>query len=249
MNYDTTSIPDSYAAGRRLSDAKLRVWLEAISKDIEETPRTILDVGCGTGRFSKPLKEWFEASLIGVDPSRKMISQANGGGSMLFSLGDALQLPIKKGSIDLVFLSMVYHHLPDHRRALNEFKQVLKPAGCLCIRNSTKDELGRLPYLEYFPSARTLNEKKLPSVSEVAGIARACGFELRAHSVIEHEYAATPEEYENKISSRSLSDLASIEDQEFKSGLERLRADLKKPWEPVLVPIDLFLFSPSGTGA
>jgi len=45
------------------------------TKKISSSKR-ILDLGCGTGRFSAALRARFEAEVIGIDPSKKMLEQA-----------------------------------------------------------------------------------------------------------------------------------------------------------------------------
>src|SRR5438876_12065580 len=35
----------------------------------------VLDLGCGTGRLSQALAVHFDATVIGIDPSRKMLTQ------------------------------------------------------------------------------------------------------------------------------------------------------------------------------
>ena len=246
MKYDDTSIPDTYAKSRALSDDALRWWVETVSRRIDRTPRRILDVGCGTGRFTPALQTHFDSLAVGVDSSRRMISQAPRGDSILFAVGDAVDLPVKASSVDLIFLSMVYHHIVDKEQALAEFHRVLAPNGSLCIRNSTRDLIGRLPYLKYFPAARAINERKLPAVLDVI---TCCSeqMDFKEHSTFDHVFASTPEEYEHKIAARSLSDLTSIDDEEFEIGLTDLRKNLESTKMPVVVPVDLFICSKSST--
>jgi predicted RNA methylase len=37
---------------------------------------SVLDLGCGTGRFAEPLAQYFSARIIGIDPSIKMLTTA-----------------------------------------------------------------------------------------------------------------------------------------------------------------------------
>jgi trans-aconitate methyltransferase len=39
----------------------------------------VIDLGWGTGRFSELLATYFDVQVIGIDPSRKMIDQAQFG--------------------------------------------------------------------------------------------------------------------------------------------------------------------------
>ena len=112
MRYDSTDIPDSYVEGRRLPQDTLTLWLEAISRRARiGSQATILDVGCGTGRFSKPLSEHFGARLVGVDPSLRMLTQArelNSSPRIVYLWGKAEELPVADGAVALVYLSIVW---------------------------------------------------------------------------------------------------------------------------------------------
>jgi ubiquinone/menaquinone biosynthesis C-methylase UbiE len=77
MDYDTTDIPVAYDCGRDHGPEVLHLWMEIVSAQVEKQPiKAILDLGCGTGRFSEALAVHFGAEVIGIDPSRKMLEQA-----------------------------------------------------------------------------------------------------------------------------------------------------------------------------
>jgi ubiquinone/menaquinone biosynthesis C-methylase UbiE len=77
MDYDQSEIPAAYDLGRDHGPAVTALWMAEISRRVADRPiRTILDLGCGTGRFSNALATRFHARLIGIDPSSKMLAQA-----------------------------------------------------------------------------------------------------------------------------------------------------------------------------
>jgi cyclopropane fatty-acyl-phospholipid synthase-like methyltransferase len=70
MNYDLTDIPAGYDRARDHGPAMLALWMNHIDRHIALSPRpTILDLGCGTGRFADALAAHFEAMILGLDPS------------------------------------------------------------------------------------------------------------------------------------------------------------------------------------
>src|ERR1044071_8818458 len=77
MDYDKTEIPTSYARARDHGPAFQKQWMDTIATYVEpQSVRTVLDLGCGTGRFSEGIAEHFNAAVIGIDPSRKMLAEA-----------------------------------------------------------------------------------------------------------------------------------------------------------------------------
>src|SRR5262245_33957361 len=77
MDYDQTNIPDMYNRGRDHGPAFLEQWMTVIAGHVDPSRvHDILDLGCGTGRFSQALAARFNAKVVGIDPSRKMIQQA-----------------------------------------------------------------------------------------------------------------------------------------------------------------------------
>jgi len=248
MRYDQTPIPSCYNRSRRLPHATMTLWLDAIVGRVHRDEiATILDVGCGTGRFSSALSERFGARLIGVDPSALMLAEARKTirePNIEFVRGDAECLPLHGGIGDLLYLSMVYHHLTDHDLAADEFRRVLRPGGRLCIRNSMVDLLDSVPYLRYFPAARTINAQRLPSQRGLIATMEAHGFKHLSHDVVRQKFADTVKEYYGKISQRALSDLAAISDADFHAGLKQMAVAARREDhnEGVYEPVDLFVF-------
>src|SRR5215467_15828322 len=98
MNYDKTEIPTAYDKARALAPETVRLWQDLLSVHIDRAAVSlIIDLGCGTGRFSELLAGHFSAQVIGIDPSLKMLDQARrkpsiGNVAYLQGLAEALQL-------------------------------------------------------------------------------------------------------------------------------------------------------------
>jgi len=224
------------------------LWLDAIEGRVpREEISTVVDVGCGVGRFSSELSARFGARLFGVDPSTRMLDQARASvreSEVEFVEGDAEHLPFEDEAADLLFLSMTYHHIEDIDAAGEEFRRVLRSGGYLCIRNATVEQLDSFEYLRYFPPARTLAAEMLPSSSDLIETMRAQGFEFISHDVLRQRFADTPREYYEKVRLRALSDLARIPDAEFDAGVREMAGALARDDAegPVHEPVDLFVF-------
>jgi ubiquinone/menaquinone biosynthesis C-methylase UbiE len=95
----------------------------------------LLDIGCGTGRTTRPFAER-EFDVIGIDLSKDMITFAkNKHRAIDFRVMDACCLEFDEGSFDHVFFSfngMDYiHPYPNRNKCLTEMRRVLRRGGTL----------------------------------------------------------------------------------------------------------------------
>lgn len=94
-------------------------------------PRSVLDLGCGTGLLSERLgAELAGARIVGCDYSAGMIRHAAArrrDGAWV--QGDALRLPFRAAAFDTVVSTEAFHWFPDQAAALAEMHRVLVPGG------------------------------------------------------------------------------------------------------------------------
>ncbi len=182
FDYDRSDVHTSYDASRRLPEATLKLWMQAISDTVPKASvELIADVGCGTGRFSGALSNHFSSGVIGVDPSANMLrtALARGAGSVIgLAQGSGEAIPLRTGTADLAFLSMVYHHILDKGAALCEFRRILRARGFLCIRTSTSDAIDTYPWVRFFPEAREIELARAPSRRDMPDLPGRNGFAL-----------------------------------------------------------------------
>jgi ubiquinone/menaquinone biosynthesis C-methylase UbiE len=254
MDYDNANIGERYDKARPLPSETVGLWMRAIAESIGSgSVDSIVDVGCGTGRFTLSLADWFNAKVIGIDPSRSMLREVVGKASnqsIRFCEGTAERMPIPDKSADLVFLSMVYHHIEDRYDAIREFNRVLRNRGLVCIRNSTTDLIDTIPYIQYFPSAREHLLRHLPDRDGLIRTMEHGGLTLLKHEIVEQQFALSPSAYLRKIRMRGLSDLIAISDSDFRAGLVHMEESLIGREGPFKESIDLLVFEkrPNGDG-
>lgn len=107
---------------------------------------TVLDVGCGTGTLALEASRRVGATgrVLGIDPGEKQIARARAKAArrqmpLTFQVGVIEQLAIPDQTFDVVFSSLMMHHLPTplKRQGLAEIVRVLKPQGRLVIADFT----------------------------------------------------------------------------------------------------------------
>lgn len=101
-----------------------------------EHRRSALDFGCGYGRLTRALSEYFE-SCVGVDVSGEMVAGAErinaDAPTCRFVVNDRADLnSFSDSEFDMVFTKIVLQHVPDRdviRNYISEFVRILKPGG------------------------------------------------------------------------------------------------------------------------
>lgn len=251
--YSEIAAASRYDSARSLPAETKSLWLEALTAVIPKKKITrILDLGCGTGRFTAALGQEFGCAVIGVEPSAAMleIARTESEPNIEWKKASAEDLPLAAESVDLVFMSQVFHHFVDPKQALQEIHRVLTRSGYLAIRNGMREENGNLAWLEFFPEARDIENQRTPSRQELKRTVGSQPFTLLAERTIHQLFAASVKEYFDKISQRGLSALIAISDEAFQAGLARFRdwVSCQPPGVPVYEPVDLFVFQKTVPG-
>jgi len=247
MDYDSTDIPVGYDRARGHGPEMMAMWMNQIERHIGLSPRrTILDLGCGTGRFADALATHFVATILGLDPSQKMLDQARAkrhGGRVHYARGAGEAIPLSDASVDAIFISMAFHHFRDPGGVARECWTVLSKDGRVMLRTGTRDRISAYPYVPFFPPSLPLLEARLPTATFVSEVFQGAGFQTEAFELVVQTIAPTLASYADKLAAGGDSILASLSTDDLKGGLSALRthASLVDP-EPVIEPIDFFVF-------
>jgi SAM-dependent methyltransferase len=102
-----------------------------------EAGETLIDIGCGAGTdlLLAARRVGPRGKAIGVDMTPAMAERARAGAREMgldhveIRVGDALELPIESGTVDVVISNGVINLTPDKDRAYAEAFRVLKPGG------------------------------------------------------------------------------------------------------------------------
>jgi ubiquinone/menaquinone biosynthesis C-methylase UbiE len=135
-------IAETYEAiAEGFSSTRRSPWTDVLRLLGDMSGKSVLDLGCGNGRHIIELAK--RASLVvGIDLSKRLVKIAKGKARKLglahkamLVVGDALFLPFRKASFDVVACIAVVHHIPTkglRHKAVSEMAGTLKSGG-LCL--------------------------------------------------------------------------------------------------------------------
>lgn len=114
-----------------VADLQRAVGGELMSRLPETVLERWLDLGSGTGYFSRVLAQNFPHSEgVALDIAEGMLNHARPlGGAQHYIAGDAESLPLRDASVGLMFSSLAVQWCSDFASVLSEAKRVLQPGG------------------------------------------------------------------------------------------------------------------------
>lgn len=131
--------------------------------------RSVLDVACGTGYGSATLLAAGARSVCAVDVSAAALAFARETyPRAAYVLSDALALPFRAASVDVVVSLETIEHLHDGRRFLAALRAILRHGGMLFVSSPNAPMMGK-------PNPYHVHEMDL---DEITGLLRATGFRV-----------------------------------------------------------------------
>ena len=237
---DYQKISEFYDKGRSLSEQNMDLWLELITKysGAREGSR-VLDLGCGTGRFTIPMAIKLNYVMTGVDSFAEMLAKAkekDSKGVIRWDCLDAQNLMYDDSSFDVVFLSHLLHHVDSPEKVISECRRVLTDSGVILIRYGPIEYiLGDVEHT-FFPETLDIDEPRTPSVGTVEKWLRNAGFSgIITEEIVQKTYESG-EAHLQAITIKATSVMTMITEEAHEKGLRKLSEYIKKnPDDPWLV--------------
>jgi demethylmenaquinone methyltransferase/2-methoxy-6-polyprenyl-1,4-benzoquinol methylase len=153
----------------------------------------VLDICCGTGDLAMALAR--HHPVLASDFSHEMLRRAQAKTTMPLFESDALRLPLRDGSLDLITVAFGFRNLANYQAGLVEMRRVLKPGGVAAILEFSQPRNAAFAALYNFYSRRILpligwtltgsldayrylpeSVRKFPSAEQLAAQMRDAGF-------------------------------------------------------------------------
>jgi ubiquinone/menaquinone biosynthesis C-methylase UbiE len=134
--YDDGAFFDSYQAMRTaqtgINEAVEQPSLRALLPSLRGI--AAVDLGCGDGQLCRELVEAGAATVVGVDPSARMLDLARARTDdtrVIYQQAFAEDVEVPGKSIDLVVSSLAFHYIEDIESVLLRVSAWLRPGGTL----------------------------------------------------------------------------------------------------------------------
>ncbi len=228
---DYRRIASFYDQGRTISDQNIDLWLDLIKEFSKvSSGARVLDLGCGTGRFTIPMATKLRFSVTGADSSKEMLAKAkekDGADIVAWDCQDAEHLTYRDSSFDVVFASHLLHHVDSPLRVLRECKRVLRNPGVMLVRYGAIEHNRNDVEHTFFPETLAIDEARIPSVRTVESWLTNTGFAgVRSKEVVQQSYA-TSIVHLNAVRVKHTSVLTIIPQEVFEMGLHKLEEYIK----------------------
>ena len=122
---------------------------------------TVLDAGCGMGRYLRVAAECGATTVVGIDLSRAVEAARDLSAEfpgVQVAQADLFRTPFASGSFDQIYSLGVLDHTPDPRRAFLELARLLNPGGRIAIWVYHRER----PALERIMDAHRAISRRLP---------------------------------------------------------------------------------------
>ncbi|MEU8919065.1 class I SAM-dependent methyltransferase [Streptomyces nigrescens] len=154
-----------------------------VVEQLEGTRGTVVDVGCGNGKFIERLRrDRPEMRLLGLDVALGILA----GVPRPVAVADAARLPLASTSVDGALALHMLYHVEDVPTAIKELARVVKPGGVVIASTNSARDKAELDHLWERAAGGDPTDEGVP--------APACG---RSGDAVFEGAEAAPEVVEN----------------------------------------------------
>lgn len=205
--------------------------------------KTILEAGCGTGRWINSLDQ-LKHNVFGLDYSIDMLKIPREEFPALKLINaDADFIPLKNNYFDLIFCVNAIHHFPDKETFIHESRRVLSQNGTLAIFG-VDPHVDREWYVyDYFDSVYENDLKRFPSSSELKSMLFRNGFEhieMKVTEKVYHKYKGEEVFNDPFLDKLQNSQLANLTDKQYQEGIDKIKKQIQEDSETTFITNVIF---------
>ncbi|HET6951741.1 MAG TPA: class I SAM-dependent methyltransferase [Acidimicrobiales bacterium] len=237
VEYEQEEIGRKFDAVRdRRPDAQ-QVWLDRVALHLPDPVPAVVDVGSGTGIWSRAIADRFACTVHGVEPSDGMRTRAVGAHAhplVTYRPGRCDALPLADESVGVAWLSTVIHQFPDLDVAARELRRVVEPGGKVLVRSGYPGRQDEIELFHLFPGAMRVAER-WPRLGHVITAFEGAGFVFDSIERVREPVCDSYEEMLELLPAMRRSDtaLVDLDDEQWDKGIaaiERAIAAGERPW-------------------
>lgn len=167
-----------YRAGREVPLDQLEPWRRFLGTFIRPGHEPLLDIGAGTGLWTRAFVTWFDAKVIALEPSsgiREVGAEIGLPSRAHYVAASAEHVPFGRDAFRAAWLSTVVHHLTDISACAGELRRTLAEGASVMIRNSFPGRLEEVELIRHFPAAAAV-ATHWPTLEKVVTTFSEAGF-------------------------------------------------------------------------
>lgn len=216
-------------------------YLVQIEKEIKKiittnNYNTILEAGCGTGRWLNLLVEKTK-KIFGLDFSLEMMKIPKIEKSYLNLVNaDAVGIPFKDNFFDLIFCVNAIHHFPDKLKFIQESKRTLSNNGMIAVFGVDPTIDKNWYVYNYFDSVYENDLKRFPTLAFLKNNLEQEKFadiEIKAVEEVNNTRIGNDVFNDPFLQKQSCSQLANLSNEEYQKGINKIKNQLEKNSEIV----------------
>ena len=130
-----SSFGEEWKAFHGFDEAELKrigdMYFDIVTEDMLNTEKSVIDIGCGSGRFIKYLEGRYK-NIVGLDPSQAIFATDELLGKnekVELVMASTDNMPFPDNHFDFGYSLGVLHHIPDTAKALNDSVRKVRSGG------------------------------------------------------------------------------------------------------------------------